>query len=214
MRKRKSHNPNSNLAAIRLKESKFLNYEFNSLVNSQLIIESFNIFDEDRTADLDRKEFRKLMYALGSDLDDREINDLYNIVDVDKSGTIDLSEFNSMMLTHNFNKNTPINYILEQCFDLFDKDNDGFIDKNDFQIVGEEFEDLTKHEEIDILFKIIKEFAMMEGIFDHLEDPRISKEEFINMLIKMQFVTEKKRKNSLQNINKVENNSDINNAEI
>ena len=31
------------------------------------------------------------------------------------------------MLSHNFNKNTPVNYILEQCFDLFDKDNDGFI---------------------------------------------------------------------------------------
>jgi calmodulin len=194
MKKRKSNNPNINLAAFRLKESKFLNYEFNNLVNSQLIIESFNIFDEDRTSDLDRKEFKKLMYALGSELDDKAINDLYNKVDADKSGTIDLNEFNSMMLSHNFNRNTPINYILEQCFDLFDKDNDGFIDTNDFQKVGDEFEDFTKFEDIEILIKIIKEFAKEEGMFDNLEDTRVSKEEFINMLIKMQFITEKKKK--------------------
>jgi len=213
MKKRKSNNPNINLAAIRQKESKFLNFEFNQLVNSQLIIESFNIFDEDRTEDLDRREFKKLMYALGSELDDKAINELYTKVDTDKSGTIDLNEFYSMMLSHNFNKNTPVNYILEQCFDLFDKDNDGFICKNDIKQVGDEFEDFTSMDEIDVLIKIVKEFAKEEGILDNFEDSRISKEEFVNLLVKMQFITEKKKKSSsttLSNMNNTNTNVDNN----
>jgi len=171
-------------------DPQFKNYEFNPLVNSELIIESFKIFDENRTDDLDRKEFKKLMIALGSDKTDKQINELYNKVDTDKSGTIDLNEFNSMMLNEHFNKNTPVKYILEKCFDLYDKDNDGFIDTADLQKVGDEFEDYTQIEELMVLISLIKEFAEEAGLPPSSTKNKITKEEFINCMIKLQFIRE------------------------
>lgn len=168
----------------------FKKYEFNPLVNSELIIESFKIFDENRTDDLDRKEFKKLMIALGSDMDDRAINELYNKVDADKSGTIDLNEFNSMMINHNFNKNTPVQYVLEKCFDLYDKDNDGYIDTFDLQKVGDEFEEYTTSEDLLVLIKLIKEFSKEACLPPSDEPDKISKDEFINAMIKLQFIKE------------------------
>ena len=196
----------------------YKNFEFNPLVNSQLIIESFNIFDENRTDDLDRKEFKKLMLAIGSNMDDKTINELYNKVDTDRSGTIDLNEFNSMMLNYNFNKDTPVHYILEKCFEAYDKDLDGFIDKNDLKKVGDEFEDFTKIEDLDILIRLIKEMAIEENITANKDETKISKEEFINGMIKLRFVQEIKRdktedfefKTSVSNMNKKDNISDIN----
>lgn len=168
----------------------FKKYEFNTLVNSELIIESFKIFDENRTDDLDRQEFKKLMIALGSDIDDKQINELYNKVDSDKSGTIDLNEFNSMMINHNFNKNTPVQYVLEKCFDLYDKDNDGYIDMFDLQKVGDEFEEFSASEDLELLVKLVKDFAMEAGLPPNDEPNKINKEEFINAMIKLQFVKE------------------------
>lgn len=200
-KKAKANQYNRNVMPIS-DDPAFKNFEFNPLVNSQLIIESFNIFDENRTDDLDRREFKKLMIALGSDMDDKQINELYNKVDTDKSGTIDLNEFNSMMLTHNFNKNTPVQYILEKCFDLYDKDNDGFIDKFDMQKVGDEFEDFTKIDELDILIRLIKEFAIEENILSNNDESKISKEEFLNAMIKIQFVREISKVKSTSKDNK------------
>jgi len=48
---------------------------------------------------------------------------------------------------------------------------------------------------------------------DNFEDSRISKEEFVNLLVKMQFITEKKKKSSsttLSNMNNTNTNVDNN----
>lgn len=170
----------------------FKNYKFNNLVNSQLIIEAFNIFDADRTNDLDKREFKKLLSSLGKELSDRKLNELYTLVDQDKSGTIDLNEFHTMMIDEkNFNVETPVRLILERCFDAYDRDCDGFIDKNDLKTIGDEFEDYSKDEELEVLVQIIKNFAEERNVKDNLGNKdKISKEEFINAMVKMQFVTE------------------------
>ncbi len=203
MNRRKSKLPSYSIVS---EDPLFKNYEFNPLVNSQLIIESFKIFDENRTDDLDKKEFKKLMTALGSEKTDREINDLYIKIDTDKSGTIDLNEFNSMMLNEHFNKNTPVQYILEKCFDLYDKDNDGYIDCNDLQKVGDEFEEFTQAEELAILISLIKEFSIEANIQNKDQPNKISKDEFINCMIKMQFIKEIERE---KEVNKDNQNNQI-----
>lgn len=170
----------------------FKNYKFNSIVNSQLIIEAFNIFDADRTNDLDKREFKKLLSSLGKEYSERKLNDLYSHVDQDKSGTIDLNEFHTMMIEQgNFNVETPVRLILERCFDSYDRDCDGFIDKNDLKIIGDEFEDYTNEVELELLVHLLKNFAEERNVKDNLHNEgKISKEEFVNAMFKMQFVTE------------------------
>lgn len=170
----------------------FKNYKFNNLVNSQLILEAFNIFDADRTNDLDKKEFKKLLISLGKEYSDRKLTELYNLVDQDKSGTIDLNEFHTMMIEQgNFNVETPVRLILERCFDNYDRDCDGFIDKSDLKIIGDEFEDYTNDEELEVLVQLIKDFSEESNIFNNNQNKgKISKEEFVNAMVKMQFVTE------------------------
>jgi len=187
------------------------NYKFNELVNSQLVIEAFNIFDADRTNDLDKREFKKLLSSLGKEYSDRKLGELYNIVDSDKSGTVDLNEFHNMMIEQgNFNIETPVRLILERCFDCYDRDCDGFIDNTDLKITGDEFEDFVNTDELEVLVQIIKDFAQQSNINGNLHNKsKISKEEFVNALVKMQFVTEinvvKEKGNDLQQ-DKIEDN--------
>jgi len=170
----------------------FKNYQFNNLVNSQLIIEAFNIFDADRTDDLDKREFKKLMSSLGKEYSDKKLSELYRIVDTDKSGTIDMNEFHTMMIDQGeFNVETPVRLILERCFDCYDRDSDGFIDISDLKTIGDEFEDYIPNEELEVLMQIIKNFAEEMKINDNLHNSSsISKKEFVNAMVKLKFVTE------------------------
>jgi Ca2+-binding EF-hand superfamily protein len=192
----------------------FKNYKFNDLVNSQLVIEAFNIFDTDRTNDLDKREFKKLLSSLGKEYSDRKLGELYNIVDSDKSGTVDLNEFHSMMIEQGtFNIETPVRLILERCFDCYDRDCDGFIDNSDIKIAGDEFEDFINTDELEVLVQIIKDFAAQSNIDGNLHNKsKISKEEFVNAMVKMQFVTEinvkKENGNDLQQ-DKIEDNLNV-----
>lgn len=159
------------------------------LIKNYMIKEAFNMFDENKSGDIDRREFKKLMLTLGLEIDDKKINELMREIDKDGSGSIDLEEFTKMMHKYQFSKDSPIAQHLESAYNLYDKDSDGFISVKDIQKVGEEFEGVYSTEEAETMLAMCKHFARNSNVKPN-DSNTISKEEFINMLLAVNFIEE------------------------
>jgi Ca2+-binding EF-hand superfamily protein len=184
----------------------FKNLDVSPLIKNYMIREAFNMFDENESGDIDRKEFKKLILTLGLEINDKKIYELMREIDKDGSGTIDIEEFAKMMNKYQFSKDSPIGEHLESTFNLYDKDGDGYISSKDIQKVGEELDGIAfGGEEADLLISLCKHFSKSKDIKQN-DNPNISKEEFINMLLCVNFLEELK-KEDIVNTNTQRNES-------
>lgn len=174
-------------------DQQFQNFELNPILKNFMIKEAFTMFDADGSGEIDPKEFKKLVISLGIEVDEKKIYALYKEIDTNRSGTIDLQEFTAMMMKYEFSKDSPVEWQLENTFNLYDKNGDGIIDLDDFKKVGDELDYFWPNEDIMVLIKIIKVIAAEKGIKQMHEIDRISKEEFVNVLMKFNFLTEVKK---------------------
>jgi Ca2+-binding EF-hand superfamily protein len=184
---------NASKAISLSQDVEFRNYELDPLMKSHMIKEAFLMFDTDKSGEIDPKEFKKLVISLGIEIDERKINALYREIDTNRSGTIDLQEFTQMMMKYQFGKDSPIELHLENTFSLYDKNGDGYIDKDDLKKVGEELEDQMSFDDIELLMRIIKTISEKDKIDNYKDSERISKEEFINALCNFKFLNEVKK---------------------
>ncbi len=149
------------------------------------------MFDADGSGEIDTGEFEKLVISLGIELDKNKIRDLYKEIDSNRSGTIDLVEFTEMMIRYQFNKDNPIEFHLENTFNNYDINCDGFIDKNDLMRVSKELDEPnTNIDEMDLLIKVMKMFAVRDGIKGNNDSDKVSREEFVNALNRLHFIEE------------------------
>ncbi|PIN07675.1 Ca2+/calmodulin-dependent protein kinase, EF-Hand protein superfamily [Handroanthus impetiginosus] len=92
--------------------------------------QTFNNMDTDGSGTITYEELRTGLSKLGSKLSETEIQQLMEGADVDKSGTIDYIEFiTATMHRHRLDKEEH----LYKAFQYFDKDNSGFITRDELR---------------------------------------------------------------------------------
>ncbi|KAJ0024198.1 hypothetical protein Pint_09317 [Pistacia integerrima] len=92
--------------------------------------EMFNNMDTDGSGTITYEELKDGLSRLGSKLTEAEIKQLMDAADVDKSGTIDYTEFiTATMQRHKLEKEEH----LYEAFQYFDKDNSGFITREELR---------------------------------------------------------------------------------
>jgi len=161
-----------------------------------IIREAFQMFDEDGSGEIDTREFRKVIKSLGFNLNNEKISELMKKIGKNHSGYIDLEEFTDMMLTYQINEESPVNLHLENTFNLYDKDQDGVISKEDLVQVSKEVEDIIGSEEASLIVaftKILCKQFDREG-----NNPAgLNKDEFTLLLYNLGFLEDKISKNEL-----------------
>lgn len=185
------------LKLIKMKTSlnedvEFKDIDINPLIKDFMIREAFNMFDEDHSGEIDKREFSKLITSLGLELNEKRINELMKEMDKDGSGTIDFDEFSAMMSSFQFGKESQIQQHLESAFNDYDKDMDTFILPEDFKKVSEELDSIPiSKEDAEMFITFCKHFGREKGI-KSINDNAVSKEEFINTLLQLNFLIENK----------------------
>lgn len=164
------------------------------------------MFDTDGSCEIDAKEFKKLVKSLGLEMNNKKIKELMTKIDVNGSGTIDMEELTAMMLSYQFNKESPVEAHLKNAFNLYDKDQDGIISQDDLIKVSQELEDIMAMQDANLLISFAKNLG--KEFKKELKSTGITKEEFYNLLVKLGFLIEIKED---QNVNVNTNRTDINN---
>jgi len=169
-------------------------------IRQAIIREAFKMFDADGSCEIDAKELKKLVKSLGLEMNNKKIKELMKKIDVNGSGTIDMEEFTQMMLSYQFNKESPVEAHLENAFNLYDKDQDGIISQEDLIKVSQELEDILATEEANLLISFAKNLGK-ELKKEERASNGITKEEFYNLLVKLGFLIEIKEDPNAININ-------------
>uniref|UniRef100_A0A8C2T4D6 Troponin C, skeletal muscle n=1 Tax=Coturnix japonica TaxID=93934 RepID=A0A8C2T4D6_COTJA len=115
---------------------------------------AFDMFDADGGGDISTKELGTVMRMLGQNPTKEELDAIIEEVDEDGSGTIDFEEFLVMMVRQmKEDAKGKSEEELANCFRIFDKNADGFIDIEELgeilratgeHVTEEEIEDLMK----------------------------------------------------------------------
>ena len=178
--------------------------ETNQLVLDLMIRETFEMFDEDGSGDIDKDEFSKLAEVLGLEIDERKQKELMRELDNDGSGSIGYEEFVKMMSKFQFG-NAKMH--LESAFNEFDKDMDGEIGLDDLVKVSEELEEVPMSKsDAAMLIAFFKYFSQEneDNInVDNIKNFNITKEEFITTLTKVDFLVKKEHKDTENDRNKM-----------
>ncbi|CAN6485131.1 unnamed protein product [Victoria cruziana] len=90
--------------------------------------EMFRNMDTDNSGTITYQELKTGLARLGSQLTEAEVKQLMDAADVDKNGTIDYMEFITATM-HRHRLQTEENLI--KAFQYFDKDNDGYITRDE-----------------------------------------------------------------------------------
>lgn len=168
----------------------FKKLDTSSLMKNAMIKEAFHMFDTNNSGDIDKKEFKKLIITLGLEISDKKILELMKTIDKDHSGSIDLAEFTEMMKRYQFHSDSPVEQHIENAFNLYDKDGDGFINGKDIEKVAEELEEIFSYQESDLMIKMCKYFANVNNLNKDSDMHHITKEEFSNFLFSINFLEE------------------------
>ena len=203
---------NSYLKSNQIFEEYFFNeLDLNPLFKEFMIKEAFNMFDEDRSGEIDKREFFKMVQTLGLEINEKKVNEL-----MDKEGSINYNEFFLMMNKFQFGKDSDILLHLHNSFNEYDKDMDMFISAEDFIKVSEELDNEPITKEIAEKFvRFCKYFANEQGLNNNINNNLVSFEEYVNCLIKTKFLYESgtntnsinKNSNSLNQSNLISNNN-------
>ncbi|RVE70257.1 hypothetical protein OJAV_G00062180 [Oryzias javanicus] len=151
-----------------------------SFLTEEMITEfkaAFDMFDTDGGGDISTKELGTVMRMLGQNPSREELDAIIEEVDEDGSGTIDFEEFLVMMVQQlKEDQAGKSEEELSECFRIFDKNSDGFLDREEFgDILHMTGESLTE-EDIDEMF----------GDADTNKDGKIDFDEFLKMMENVQ----------------------------
>ena len=99
-------------------------YEKNGLTEDEVleIKEAFDLFDSDKSGEIDTSELKQALNNLGIDAKNQTLQNMINDIDKNASGTIDFDEFIEMMTAKMSDKDTRED--LEKVFRLFIGDDD------------------------------------------------------------------------------------------
>ncbi|XP_062314182.1 troponin C, skeletal muscle [Osmerus eperlanus] len=107
-----------------------------SFLSEEMITEfqaAFDMFDTDGGGDISTKELGQVMRMLGQNPSREELDAIILEVDEDASGTIDFEEFLVMMVQQlKEDQAGKTEEELSEIFRVFDKNGDGFIDREEF----------------------------------------------------------------------------------
>jgi Ca2+-binding EF-hand superfamily protein len=168
----------------------FKNFQLNPIIKTAMIREAFKLFDSDNSGEIDPYEFEKLVKSLGIELDKQRIKELYKEIDKNRSNTIDLEEFTEMMIKFQFSNDSSIKLHLENTFNNYDYNCDGYIDKEDLMKVSKELGESVNIDEMEALISVMKQFAIDDKVGENAEPDKLSKEEFEHALNRLQFIEE------------------------
>mmetsp|Transcript_48281 Transcript_48281/g.105078 ORF Transcript_48281/g.105078 Transcript_48281/m.105078 type:complete len:178 (-) Transcript_48281:363-896(-) len=136
----------------------------------QEIKEAFDLFDSDRTGQIDYHELKVAMRALGFDVKKAEVLELMREYDRHGSGHIGYEDFLDIM-TQRIAQRDPVDEILK-AFKLFDDDQQGAISLKNLRRVARELGEKLSDDELK---------AMIDE-FDKDQDGKINEEEFLAIM--------------------------------
>ncbi|CAF2325645.1 unnamed protein product [Rotaria sp. Silwood2] len=129
--------------------------------------ESFSLLDKDGDGNISNYEIRSLMNSLGYSPSEEDISTVISKVDTDGNGSVDFDEFLTMMRCRRSTGESDTE--LYQVFRVFDKNRDGYIDKDElYDMLSRLGEHITEED--------VKEMIAEADCLDH--DGKVSYEEF------------------------------------
>ena len=179
--------------------------DINPLILDLMVRETFAMFDENNSGDIDKTEFSKLIDVLGLEISDKKQNELLRELDKEGNGTIDYDEFVHLMTRFQFgNAETH----LETAFNEYDKDMDGEVGLDDLLKVSEELDEVQMSKsDAELMIAFFKYFSQ-EKMHENEEDMHIDEINSVN-ITKKEFITTLTRINFL--VHKSDNNNNISN---
>ena len=178
------------------------NIDINPLILDLMVRETFAMFDENNSGDIDKTEFNKLTDVLGLEINDRKRDEIIRDLDKEGNGCINYDEFVNLMKKFQFgNAETH----LETAFNEYDKDMDGEVGLDDLLKVSEELDEVpmskSDAELMIAFFKYFSQEKLNENEDDHehadeITSVNITKKEFITTLIRINFLVNKSDNNN------------------
>ena len=180
--------------------------DINPLILDLMVRETFAMFDENNSGDIDKTEFSKLIDVLGLELNDKKQNEILRDLDKEGNGCINYDEFVNLMKKLKFgNAETH----LETAFNEYDKDMDGEVGLDDLLKVSEELDEVPMSKsDAELMIAFFKYFSQEKlnenenedeqdhGHVEEITSVNITKKEFITALIRINFLVNKSDKNN------------------
>jgi Ca2+-binding EF-hand superfamily protein len=163
---------------VEIKKAEFnpKDYEKNGLTEDEVleIKEAFDLFDSDKSGEIDTSELKQALNNLGIDAKNQTLQNMINDIDKNASGTIDFDEFIEMMTAKMSDKDTRED--LEKVFRLFIGDDDK-ADKIELKHLRRVAKELNENMSDDELQEMINRA-------DTDKDGKVSFEEFYAIMTK------------------------------
>ena len=176
--------------------------DINPLILDLMVRETFAMFDENNSGDIDKTEFSKLTDVLGLEINERKRDEIMRDLDKEGNGCINYDEFVNLMKKFQFgNAETH----LETAFNEYDKDMDGEVGLDDLLKVSEELDEVpmskSDAELMIAFFKYFSQEKLNENEDEHehadeITSVNITKKEFITTLIRINFLVNKSDNNN------------------
>ena len=181
--------------------------DINPLILDLMVRETFSMFDENNSGDIDKAEFSKLAEVLGLEINEKKQMEIMRDLDKKGNGTINYEEFVKLMSRFQFGN---VETHLETAFNEYDKDMDGEIGIDDLLKVSQELDEVPmKIEDAELMVAFFKYFSLEkfhenngEIKAEELGNINITKSEFINTLTRLNFLIKKSDNNQSQEYNK------------
>ena len=178
------------------------NIDINPLILELMIRETFAMFDENNSGDIDKTEFSKLTDALGLEITEKKQIEMMKDLDKEGNGCIGYQDFVDLMSKLQFgNAETH----LETAFNEYDKDMDGEVGLEDLLKVSEELDEVSMSKsDAELMIAFFKYFSQEklednddEINVDEIKSVNITKKEFITTLTKINFLVSKVSKSEI-----------------
>ena len=183
------------------------NIDINPLILDLMIRETFAMFDENNSGDIDKTEFSKLTEALGLEITEKRQNEMMKDLDKEGNGCIGYEDFVELMSKLQFgNAETH----LETAFNEYDKDMDGEVGLEDLLKVSEELDEVPMSKsDAELMLAFFKYFSQEklqdnedEINVEEITSVNITKKEFITALTRINFLVTKSDNNQSQDLSK------------
>jgi len=110
--------------------------------------EAFTEFDIDGDGTISSQELGTVLRRIGERMSDKELKDMVDEVDADKSGAIEFDEFVTMMA-----KRSSDQQKIQKVFNVFDKNQDGFISSVELTKVMSDLGERLSEEEVNEMMR-------------------------------------------------------------
>ncbi|XP_005109619.1 calmodulin [Aplysia californica] len=114
------------------------------------IKEAFAILDDDGDGKLSLDEMKTLLQSQFMVFTDTQVEDAVRELDEDGSGSIEYDEFERYVIANNLSKPTAEEFgsEMKDAFEMFDTDNDGYIDAGEFKTFMQTLGDKMTDDEV------------------------------------------------------------------